>query len=72
MDLHKVRKIALKADVEIHRADDLNESEVYFSVYSPDGSSLTGNQILEAVADALLYYWDNNPEIRHERDEYDA
>ncbi len=51
----------LKAHVEIHLPEDKGEDQVSFTVTSPDGRALTGNQIVEAVAEAVLLYWENNP-----------
>lgn len=45
-----------KATVEIHLGDD--DSSVGFHVSSEDGDPLTCNEILDAIADALLYYWE--------------
>ncbi len=64
--MSKDKKPALKASVEIQRPEDGDESEVAFYVVSGDGNPLTGNQILEAIAEALVLHWPNNPlEERH-------
>lgn len=70
MGIHK--KIALKANVEIQRNPEGDESSVAFIIESPDGSSLTGQQILEAVAEATLLYWDNNPLEERDWSDFDA
>lgn len=67
-----IRKIALKADVEIQRPEDGGEDEVYFAVKSRDGSALTGNQIIEAIAEAVILCWENCPLEPRNEEEYDA
>lgn len=68
MGLHK----ALKAHVEMSLAEDGSENEVGFFVSSPDGSALTGNQIVEAIAEAVLILWENNPIEPRSDSEFDA
>lgn len=68
----RARRVSLKADVEIQRPEDGSEDAVALYVKSQDGSDLTGNQILEAVAEALLLYWENCPIEVREDEEFDA
>lgn len=65
------KKPSLKAHVELHKKEG-SEAEVGIMVTSRDGTPLTGNQILEAVAEALLIYWDNYPLESREYEEFDA
>lgn len=66
------KKVAKKAHVEMQRPEDGGEDMVFFRVQSQDGSALTGNQIIEAVAEALLLYWDNMPIEEREDEEFDS
>ncbi len=70
MGIHK--KVASKADVEMQAPEDGGEDEVYFCVRSTDGGSLTGNQIIEAIAEAVLLYWDNCPIEERDPREFDG
>lgn len=66
------KKVATKAHVEVQRPDDGGEDEVAFVIRSSDGKALTGNQIIEAVAEAVVLYWENCPiEIRDDA-EFDS
>ncbi len=69
---YKLKKKAKKAHVEMQRPEDGGEDEVYFCVTSPDGDPLTGNQIVEAVAEAVLLHWDNLPSDDRSPSEFDA
>jgi hypothetical protein len=66
------KQVALKADVQIERHPDGREDEVAFHILSRDGKALTGNQIVEAVAEAVLLYWDNCPIEERDELEFDA
>jgi hypothetical protein len=46
-----------KIQVELHHTDDLAEVGIY--LYTEDGSPLSGQDIIEAVAEALLLKYDN-------------
>lgn len=65
------KKVASRADVELHKNSE-TESEVMLLVKSADGRPLTGNQILEAVAEAILLYWDHIPIESRDELEFDA
>lgn len=67
-----IRPVALKAHVEMQRPSDGGEDQVYFSVQSRDGSSLTGNQILEAISEAIILLWPNCPIEPRNEEEYDC
>lgn len=65
-------RIARKANVTMHKADDGKEDAVAFEVQSPDGSPLTGQQIIEAVSEAVLLYWEHCPVEPWDVDLFDA
>lgn len=65
-------KLTLRADVEIQKNPDGKEDEVSFYVRSPDGSPLTASQILEAISESLLLFWDNCPLEPRNPEEFDA
>lgn len=69
MDLPKV---ALKAQVQMQIPLRGNYSTVGFYIWTEDGSFLTGQQILEAVAEALLLNWDHNPLQPFNAEKYDS
>lgn len=68
----KKTKAAKKAHVEIERAPDGELNRLALYIESADGADLTGQQILEAVSEALLLYWDNNPLEEANDLEFDA
>lgn len=67
-----IQKVAKKAHVTIQRPDDGGEDAVGFYVYTQDGSALTGNQIIEAIAEAILLHWENLPMERWDMGDFDA
>lgn len=68
----KRHNTALKADVEIQMPEDGREDEVAFFIKSRDGLALTGNAIIEAVAEAVLLAWENCPMGERNDLEFDA
>ncbi len=58
--------------VEIHKRSDGGMWEVGFDIFSTFGKDLTGQQIVEAVADAVLMYWDFCPIEERKAEDFDA
>lgn len=65
------RNVAFKADIEIQK-DVSDETWVILKIESRDDKPLTGNQIVEAVAEAVLLHWDNCPIEPRDEMEFDA
>lgn len=63
---------ASRADVQIQKNEDGHEDEVAFFVKSHDGKALTGQQIIEAISEALILYWDHMPMEERTHEEFDA
>ena len=67
-----MNKRPLRANVMMLQPKDGRLNSVRFDVQSADGTDLTGNQIIEAIAEMLILEWPNCPiEERHE-DEFNS
>lgn len=53
--------MAKQIEVLTQRTDDGRHAMVVFTVHAPDGQDMTAQQVLEAIAEALLLHWDNAP-----------
>jgi len=62
----------IKADVEMQLPEDGGEDMVYFAVKSRDGKALTGSQIIEAIAEAVVMRWPNLPLEEWNEEDFDA
>jgi hypothetical protein len=57
-----------KITVAMEKSSHGREDEVFFHVKHVDGEPLTGQDIVDAVAESVLMYWDNMPlEVRDEK-----
>lgn len=61
-----------KLDVELYKPLEGNQSLVELRVWATDGKPMTGQQILEAVSEALLMYWEHNPMEEMRFEDYNA